>query len=63
MQIIMKMLTGKEITLEVEGSNTVWDIKRQLHKKDDGSIPEKTVFIFGGRELQAGAMYRHHLNL
>ena len=53
MHIFVKTLTGKTITLEVEPSDSIEDVKVEMYYKD--SIPpEKQCLVFAGRTLEDG---------
>ena len=54
MQIFVRTLTGKTLTIEVDPNDTITNVKKKVREKE-GIPEEKQRLIYAGKQLQEGS--------
>ncbi len=51
MQVFIKTVSGKAITIEIESSDTIRNLKKQIEAKE-GVCPDQQIIVYSGQQLE-----------
>ena len=60
MQLFVKTLIGKTLTLEVEPTDTIEAVKQKIHEQEPNISKGKMTLMFGNKSLEEGDTLQKH---